>query len=62
MQAHALATVISNDALNVFITLSARALNPELSIVARAANCRAPESKTAPGRRRQGGAAEQYRR
>jgi len=34
-RAHALATVISNDALNVFITLSARALNPELSIVAR---------------------------
>jgi len=35
MRAHALATVISNDALNVFITLSARALNPDLSIVAR---------------------------
>lgn len=35
MQAHALATVLSNDALNVFITLSARALNPNLSIVAR---------------------------
>ena len=35
MRAHALATVLSNDALNVFITLSARALNPELSIVAR---------------------------
>jgi voltage-gated potassium channel len=35
IRAHALATVISNDALNVFITLSARALNPELSIVAR---------------------------
>jgi voltage-gated potassium channel Kch len=34
-RAHALATVLSNDALNVFITLSARALNPELSIVAR---------------------------
>jgi voltage-gated potassium channel len=34
-RAHALATVVSNDALNVFITLSARALNPELSIVAR---------------------------
>jgi Trk K+ transport system NAD-binding subunit len=27
--------VLSNDALNVFITLSARALNPNLSIVAR---------------------------
>jgi voltage-gated potassium channel len=27
--------VLSNDALNVFITLSARALNPDLSIVAR---------------------------
>jgi voltage-gated potassium channel len=35
MRAHALATVLSNDALNVFITLSARALNPDLSIVAR---------------------------
>jgi voltage-gated potassium channel len=35
MRAHALATVLSNDALNVFITLSARALNPALSIVAR---------------------------
>jgi len=35
MQASALATVLSNDAVNVFITLSARALNPKLSIVAR---------------------------
>ena len=35
MRANALATVLSNDALNVFITLSARALNPHLSIVAR---------------------------
>jgi voltage-gated potassium channel Kch len=35
MRASALATVLSNDALNVFITLTARALNPELSIVAR---------------------------
>ncbi|HTQ37332.1 MAG TPA: NAD-binding protein [Steroidobacteraceae bacterium] len=34
-RAHALASVLSNDALNVFITLSARALNPELLIVAR---------------------------
>ena len=34
-RAHALATVLSNDALNVFITLSARALNPALLIVAR---------------------------
>lgn len=34
-RAHALATVLSNDALNVFITLSARALNPALRIVAR---------------------------
>jgi voltage-gated potassium channel len=34
-RAHALTTVLSNDALNVFITLSARALNPNLSIVAR---------------------------
>ena len=34
-RAHALATVLSNDAVNVFITLSARVLNPNLSIVAR---------------------------
>jgi voltage-gated potassium channel Kch len=34
-RAHALATVLSNDALNVFITLTARALNPNLLIVAR---------------------------
>src|SRR5208337_184679 len=34
-RAHALATVLANDALNVFITLSARALNPTLSIIAR---------------------------
>jgi voltage-gated potassium channel Kch len=34
-RAHALASVFSNDALNVFITLSARALNPDLLIVAR---------------------------
>jgi voltage-gated potassium channel Kch len=35
LRAHALASVLSNDALNVFITLSARALNPNLLIVAR---------------------------
>ena len=35
LRAHALATVLANDALNVFITLSARALNPDLLIVAR---------------------------
>ncbi len=34
-RAHALASVLSNDALNVFITLSARALNANLLIVAR---------------------------
>ena len=34
-RASALATVLRNDALNVFITLSARALNPSLLIVAR---------------------------
>jgi voltage-gated potassium channel len=33
-RASALTTVLSNDAQNVFITLSARALNPNLSIVA----------------------------
>lgn len=34
-RARALATVLPDDALNVFITLSARALNPDLLIVAR---------------------------
>ena len=33
--ARTLATVLSNDALNVFITLSARSLNPSLEIIAR---------------------------
>jgi voltage-gated potassium channel len=33
--ARTLATVLSNDALNVFITLSARSLNPNLEIIAR---------------------------
>jgi voltage-gated potassium channel Kch len=33
--ARTLATVLSNDALNVFITLSARSLNPDLEIIAR---------------------------
>ena len=35
MRARALATVLSNDAANVFITLSARGLNPALEIIAR---------------------------
>ncbi len=35
-RASALATVLSNDALNVFITLTARNLNPELRVIARA--------------------------
>lgn len=35
-RARALATVLPNDALNVFITLTARNLNPDLFIVARA--------------------------
>jgi voltage-gated potassium channel len=34
-RARVLATVLPNDAMNVFITLSARALNAELSIIAR---------------------------
>ncbi len=34
-QARAVATVLSNDAANVFITLSARSLNPKLEIIAR---------------------------
>ena len=35
MRARTLATVLSNDAANVFITLSARSLNPTLEIIAR---------------------------
>ena len=35
MRAHTLATVLPNDAANVFITLSARSLNPALEIIAR---------------------------
>ncbi len=35
MRAHTLATVLPSDAANVFITLSARSLNPELEIIAR---------------------------
>lgn len=35
MHARTLATVLSNDAANVFITLSARSLNPALEIIAR---------------------------
>jgi Trk K+ transport system NAD-binding subunit len=35
LRARTLATVLSNDAANVFITLSARSLNPELEIIAR---------------------------
>jgi voltage-gated potassium channel len=35
MRAHTLATVLPNDAANVFITLSARSLNPDLEIIAR---------------------------
>lgn len=34
-RAHTLATVLPNDAANVFITLSARSLNPALEIIAR---------------------------
>jgi voltage-gated potassium channel len=35
MRAHTLATVLPSDAANVFITLSARSLNPALEIIAR---------------------------
>jgi voltage-gated potassium channel len=35
MRARTLATVLSNDAANVFITLSARSMNPNLEIIAR---------------------------
>jgi TrkA-N domain/Ion channel len=52
MRAHALATVLSNDALNVFITLSARALNPpsRSSLAASARAPRASSSRPAPTR------------
>jgi voltage-gated potassium channel len=35
MRAHTLATVLPNDAANVFITLRARGLNPDIEIIAR---------------------------
>ncbi|WP_050043877.1 NAD-binding protein [Bradyrhizobium sp. LTSPM299] len=60
MRAAALATVLSNHAVNVFITLSARALNQNLSIVAR--RTRLHREQTAAGRRRQGGVADPNRR
>lgn len=49
-RARTLATVIPNDAANVFITLSARSLNHEISIVARG------ELPTTEGKLRQAGA------
>ncbi|MBP0483865.1 potassium channel family protein [Sagittula salina] len=49
-RARALATVLPNDAANVFITLSARSLNPEVTIVARG------EMPATEGKLRQAGA------
>ena len=43
-RAGVLATVLSDDATNVFVTLTARAMNPELTIIARGENVRT-ESK-----------------
>jgi hypothetical protein len=61
MRANALATVLSNDALNVFITLSARALNPHLSIIARG-ELSSTESKLLQAGADKVGAADPYRR
>ena len=49
-RAAVLATVLPNDAINVFITLSARSLNPEHSIIARG------EEPSTEGKLRQAGA------
>jgi voltage-gated potassium channel len=52
MRARALATVLPNDALNVFITLTARALNPRLTIVARGEDPRTERKLLAAGANR----------
>ena len=60
MRAHTLATVLPTDAVNVFITLSARSLNPALEIIARG-DAPSSERKLAAGGGEQGGAADAYR-
>ena len=48
-RASVLATVLSDDALNVFITITARELNPNLSIIARAENPRSEKKLLGSG-------------
>lgn len=48
-QASVLATVLSDDALNVFITITARELNPKLTILARAENPRSEKKLLSSG-------------
>ena len=59
MRARTLATVLPDDAANVFITLSARSLNPPGDHRARR---RRHREQAAPGRCQQGRAADPYRR
>src|SRR5262249_36012700 len=51
-RARALLTAVQTDAANVYITLSARALNPQLFIVARAATAEAEHKLTIAGANR----------
>ncbi len=52
LRARALLTAVQTDAANVYITLSARALNPQLVIVARAATAEAEHKLTIAGANR----------
>ncbi|HEX9372468.1 MAG TPA: NAD-binding protein [Roseiflexaceae bacterium] len=52
LRARALLTAVQTDAANVYITLSARALNPKLVIVARAATAEAEHKLTMAGANR----------
>ncbi|KPV50679.1 hypothetical protein SE17_25495 [Kouleothrix aurantiaca] len=52
MRARALLTAVQTDAVNVYITLSARALNPQLFIVARAATAEAEHKLSIAGANR----------
>jgi len=52
-RARALLTAVQSDAGNVYITLSARALNPKLVIVARAATAEAEHKLTIAGANRE---------
>ena len=61
VRARALASVLPNDAANVFITLSARSLNPKLQIIARG-DAVLDRTQTRPRRRQQGRAADSHRR